>query len=254
MLQVRVMPCLLLENGKLVKTIKFKDPDYIGDPVNAIKIYNDKEVDELVFLDISATNNDRQPPFEKIAEIADECFMPLAYGGGIKSLQDMKKIFSLGVEKCVICSHAVENPDFITEAANLFGSQSVVVSIDVKKNFWGKNEVFTHSGSKGTKFDPIEFAKLMEQKGAGEIFLNNIDRDGSMEGYDLDLIKKVAENINIPLIVCGGAGSVEDMIKAVESGASAVAAGAMVVYQSKLRGVLINFPKGDELEKIRSAK
>lgn len=249
MLQIRVMPCLLLQSGKLVKTVNFKNPNYIGDPVNAVKIYNDKEVDELVLLDIGATKENRGIDFEKVAEIASECFMPLAYGGGVHSLEEMEKIYNLGVEKIVICSEAAENPAFITQAATLFGRQSVVVAIDVKKNLWGKDEVMTHSGTRGTDLNPVDFAREMEQRGAGEIFLNSIDRDGTFSGYDTALIKKVSQAITIPLIACGGAGKVSDFAPAVKAGASAVAAGSLVVYHHNHRdGVLINFPSGNELK------
>lgn len=251
MLKVRVMPCLLLQKGKLVKTINFKRPNYIGDPVNAVKIYNDKEVDELVFLDIRATS-EAQIDFQKIKEIASECFMPLTYGGGVRSIDNMKKVYSLGVEKIVICSYAVENPDFITKAAKIFGNQSVVVAIDTKKNLWGKDEVIIHSGAKPTKIDPVGFAKKMENLGAGEIFLNSIDRDGTFSGYDTKLINAIAKTITIPLIVCGGAGGIKDFQKAVASGASAVAAGSLFVYfRNHTDGVLINYPNHEELREVR---
>jgi len=249
-LRVRVMPCLLLRQSKLVKTVKFGNPDYIGDPVNAVKIYNDKEVDELIFLDITATVEKKDPPFKTISEIASECFMPYTYGGGIHSLEDMRRIFNLGVEKIAINSYAVESPDFIRQAAKEFGNQSIVASIDVKRKLIGKYEVFTKSGTNPTGLGPVEHAKRMEEMGAGEILLTSIDRDGTWEGYDLDLIKTVAEAVNVPLIVCGGAGSIEDFRKAVDAGASACAAGSMVVYQAKNRGVLINFPKQTELRTV----
>jgi len=250
MLRVRVMPCLLLRQSKLVKTVRFREPDYIGDPVNAVKIYNDKEVDELIFLDITATVDKKAPPFKMISEIASECFMPYTYGGGIRSLEDMRKIFNLGVEKIAINSHAVENPDFIMQAAKEFGNQSIVVSIDVKKKLMGKYEVFTRSGTNPTGLGPVEHARMMEEMGAGEILLTSIDRDGTWEGYDLELIRTVAEAVNVPLIVCGGAGGIEDFRKAVDAGASACATGSMVVYQAKNRGVLINFPKQTELRAV----
>ena len=249
-MRVRVMPCLLLRQSKLVKTVKFGNPDYIGDPVNAVKIYNDKEVDELIFLDITATVEKKDPPFKTISEIASECFMPYTYGGGIHSLEDMRRIFNLGVEKIAINSYAVESPDFIRQAAKEFGNQSIVASIDVKRKLIGKYEVFTKSGTNPTGLGPVEHAKRMEEMGAGEILLTSIDRDGTWEGYDLDLIKTVAEAVNVPLIVCGGAGSIEDFRKAVDAGASACAAGSMVVYQAKNRGVLINFPKQTELRTV----
>ena len=249
-MRVRVMPCLLLRQSKLVKTVRFREPDYIGDPVNAVKIYNDKEVDELIFLDITATVDKKAPPFKMISEIASECFMPYTYGGGIRSLEDMRKIFNLGVEKIAINSHAVENPDFIMQAAKEFGNQSIVASIDVKKKLMGKYEVFTRSGTNPTGLGPVEHARMMEEMGAGEILLTSIDRDGTWEGYDLELIRTVAEAVNVPLIVCGGAGGIEDFRKAVDAGASACATGSMVVYQAKNRGVLINFPKQTELRAV----
>jgi imidazole glycerol-phosphate synthase subunit HisF len=250
MLSVRVMPCLLLRNSKLVKTVRFKDPDYIGDPVNAVKIYNDKEVDELIFLDITATIDQKQPNLKTIGEIAIECFMPMTYGGGIRSIDDMRRIYGLGVEKIAINSYAVENPEMIRDASSIFGSQSVLVAIDVKKRLMGGYEVLTQSGRKGTKLDPVDWAKRAEALGAGEILLTSIDRDGTYEGYDTDLIKKVASAVNVPIIACGGAGKIEDFAKAVESGASACAAGSMVVYQGKGRGVLINFPSQKEMRAI----
>jgi len=249
MLKTRVMPCLLLNNGRLVKTVKFKNPSYIGDPINAIKIYNGKEVDELILVDITATVENRPPPFDLIEEVACECFMPFTYGGGIRNLDDIKNIFSLGVEKAAINSYAAENPEFIGKAAELFGSQSIVVSIDVKKTLMGKYVVHSHSGKISTKIDPVSYAKEMEKIGAGEILLNSIDRDGIMDGYDIALIQKVTSAVSIPVIALGGAGNVDDLTGAVkEGGASAVAAGSMFVYQGKNLGVLINFPSRDELE------
>lgn len=247
------MPCLLLKDGALVKTIKFKDLSYIGDPVNAIRIYNEKEVDELIFLDITATLENRQPPFKVLSEIATECFMPVAYGGGIRRLEDIKEIFNLGIEKVALNSYAVENPTFIRAAADKFGTQSIVVSIDVRKKFLGRYEVYTHGGRKGTGLDPVKFATQMEELGAGEILLTSIDRDGTQEGYDLELIKKVTSAVSVPVIACGGAGKVEDFRAAVkEGGASACAAGSMVVYFGRNRAVLINFPTKQELEQVLS--
>lgn len=247
MIRTRAIPCLLLRNRGLVKTVRFKNPTYLGDPINIVRIFNDKEVDELIFLDITATVENREPPFKLISEIASECFMPLCYGGGVRSLEDIKEILSLGVEKVSINSYAVENPSFIRAAADLFGSQSIVVSIDVKKSFFGKYEVFTQSGQKATGLDPVRFAVEMEQMGAGELLLNSIDRDGTMQGYDIELIKRVAESVNIPLIACGGARTVNDLADAVKKGgASAVAAGSMFVFYGPHRAVLINFPTSRE--------
>ena len=251
----RVMPCLLVDSGRLVKTVKFKNPAYVGDPVNAIKIYNEKEVDELILLDIIATAAGREPSFDLLADVADECFMPLAYGGGIRSIEHLKRIFRLGIEKAVINSYAAEDPGFIGEAAELFGNQSIVVSMDVKQTLFRKYVVQTHNGRKATGYDPVEYAVLMENNGAGEIFLNSIDRDGTWKGYDIPLIRRVTEAVNIPVIACGGAGGIRDFGYAVkQGGASAVAAGSMVVYSGKGLGVLINFPKQIELKEVLGEK
>jgi len=251
MLTTRVMPCLLLRGSALVKTVKFKNPGYVGDPINAIRIYNEKEVDELVFLDITATIEDRKPPFKIISEIASECFMPVAFGGGIKSLEDIRQIFSLGVEKVSLNSHAAEDPLFVKAASDRFGSQSIVVSIDAKKTLFGGYKVFTHGGRKATSFDPVRFAVEMQKMGAGEILLTSIDRDGTMSGYDIDLIKMVTQEVSIPVISGGGAGKIEDFGLAVkQGGASAVAAGSMVVYHGRNRAVLINFPTRAELRSV----
>jgi len=250
MLTTRVIPVLLKRRKALVKTIKFGKFNYIGDPLNTIQIFNNLEVDELVFLDITATKEDREPDYDLIEQMAAECFMPLAYGGGVKTVDQMKKIFSLGVEKIVICSEAFENPDFIKEASSHFGAQSIVVSVDVKKNFWGKYEIATRSGTKKIAQDPVEFAENMEKMGVGEIFLNSIDEDGQMNGYDLDLIKMVSEKVTVPLIASGGAGVYEDLKKAVDAGAQAVAAGSLFVYQNKNRQVLINYPDEQDMKQI----
>lgn len=251
MLRTRAMPCLLVEDGRLVKTVKFKKPNYVGDPVNAIKIYNEKEVDELIVVDISATVENRKPDFQLLHEIVNECFMPLCYGGGIRSLDDIKKIFSIGIEKVAINSYAAENETFITKAANLFGSQSIVASIDAKKLILGGYRVYTNSGSKDTGFDVVSYAKRMETLGAGEILINSIDRDGTWAGYDLKLVQQVSESVSIPVIACGGAGSIEHFGEVVKkAGASAVAAGSMAVYQGKDLGVLIKFPIEHELRSV----
>lgn len=249
MIRTRVIPCLLLKGQGLVKTVKFANPKYIGDPINAVKIFNEKEVHELVFLDITASIEQRYPRTDYISDIASECFMPLGYGGGIRTVKQAEEIFNRGVEKIIINSYAVENPSFIHELANLFGSQSIVVSIDVKKNFFGNYQTYTHGGKMKTQWDPVTWAKEAEKLGAGEIFLNSIDNDGVMLGYDIPLIKSVSESVSIPVIACGGAGTVEDFEKAVHyGGASAVAAGSMFVYYGKHRAVLINFPSDEELK------
>jgi cyclase len=253
MLRTRVIPCLLLRNRGLVKTVRFKDPTYLGDPINAVKIFNDKEVDELIFLDIKATAEKREPPFKLISEIASECFMPFCYGGGIKSLKDIQSILNLGVEKVSVNSYAAENPHFVRAAADLVGRQSIVVSLDVKKHLSGQYEVFSRGGKKPTGLNPVQFAIEMEKMGAGELLLNSIDRDGTMAGYDLELIKSVTESVSIPVVACGGAGKLEDFSDAVrEGGASAVAAGSLFVFQGRLRGVLINYPSPNDLQKTLS--
>ncbi len=251
MYRPRVIPALLLRNRGLVKTVKFKDPKYLGDPINIVRIFNDKEVDELVFLDISATNEKRRPPFDLLANITSECFMPLAYGGGIQNMDDIKTLFTLGIEKVILNTTAMENPGLITRAAEFGGSQAIVVSVDVKKNFLGRYEVFTHSGQKGTGYDPVRYAAELEKRGAGELFLNSIDRDGTMLGYDIPLIKSVTQAVSIPVIACGGAHRVEDFGEAIKSaGASAVAAGSMFVFQGKHRAVLITYPTREEIEQV----
>lgn len=249
MLKTRIIPCLLLQGQGLVKTVKFEQPKYVGDPINAVKIFNDKEVDELIFLDISAGKESKTPNFELIEKIASECFMPLCYGGGVSTFEDVAKLFAIGVEKIAINTHAIKHPEFVTEAAKRYGSQSIVVSIDAKKSFFGTHLVCTHGGAQKTKEDPVLCAIKMERAGAGELLINSIDRDGTGEGYDLELIKKVSNAVSIPVVACGGAGAVSDFEKAVENGASAVAAGSFFVFQGPHRAVLISYPKYGELEK-----
>ena len=252
MLSTRVIPCLLLRGEGLVKTVKFRDPTYVGDPINAVRIFNDKEVDELVFLDILATVEKRPPQIDLIKDIATECFMPFGYGGGIQDVDTAKKILKMGSEK-VIFNSAATNLELIREAADLFGSQSVVVSMDVKRGRRGKYEVFTHSGTVGTKQNPIQYAKNVEAAGAGEIFLNSIDRDGTMEGYDIELLKSVTSVVNVPVVACGGAGILRHFQEAtLKGGASAVSAGSMFVFHGPHRAVLINYPTQDELKQFLS--
>jgi cyclase len=251
MQRTRIIPVLLLKGQGLYKTVKFKDPKYLGDPINAVKIFNEKEVDELCFLDITATNEKREPNYKIIAEIASECFMPLSYGGGITNVEQAKKLFNIGVEKIIISSAVHQNANIISELASQYGAQSIVVCLDVKKNFLGKYEVYSHSGKKSTGKNPIQFAKQMQDLGAGEIILNSIDRDGTMKGYDTDFIFKVASQLEIPVIACGGAGNVDDLFKAVHEGnASAVAAGSMFVFHGKHRAVLISYPSQKELKEV----
>jgi cyclase len=255
MIRARVIPCLLLKGQGLYKTVKFKDPKYVGDPINAVKIFNEKEVDELVLLDISASVDKKRPNFAKIEEVAGECFMPLAYGGGINSLDDIKTIFSLGVEKIVINSFAMNNPEIISQAAEMYGSQSIVISIDVKKNLFGRYEVVTHSATRKTDRDPVQVAIDMTAAGAGEIFLNSIDRDGTLQGFDIKLIQSVTSRVDIPVIACGGAWTLDHLEEAVkQGGASAVAAGSMFVFQGKHRAVLITYPQYGDIKRIFERK
>lgn len=248
MLAVRVIPVLLLKNKGLVKTVKFDKQKYIGDPINAVKIFNDKEVDEIVLLDIEASKKNLKPDFELIATIATECFMPLAYGGGISTLDDMARLYDIGVEKVILNTHIISNFEFIHKAASYFGSQSVVVCIDVKKNMWGKYSIFSHADGKTPGFDLLKYVEKVEAAGAGEILLQSVDRDGTGVGYDINLIQQVSQKTTIPIVACGGAGNLEDLRKAVHAGASAVAAGSMFVYHGPHKAVLINYPSNTELK------
>lgn len=251
MLTTRVMPCLLLKDGGLVKTIKFKDPSYVGDPINAIRIYNEKEVDELIFLDIAATTEGREPAYQTLSGIASECFMPVTYGGGIRALEQIRHVLSLGIEKVAINSALVEDPAFVQAATARFGSSTIVGSIDAKRKRQGGYEVFIRGARKGTGVDPVLAAIRAEQLGVGEILLTAIDRDGTQEGYDLDLIRSVTRAVGVPVVASGGAGRIEDFRSAVkEAGASACAAGSMVVYFGRNRAVLINFPERQLLEQV----
>lgn len=244
----RIIPCLLLRDGGLVKTVGFSQPTYIGDPINAVRIFNDKEVDELVLLDIRATIEGRGPTFQLVAELAGECFMPLAYGGGICTLDHAHELFRLGVEKIVLNTAAVEDPALLRQLAERFGSQSVVASIDVRRQRFGRYSVYTRSGQKDTGLDPVTAARRAEENGAGEILLTAIDREGTMTGYDLELIRRVSQAIGIPVIAHGGAGKVADLTAAVtDGGASAAAAGSLFVFVGKHRAVLISYPSRGEM-------
>jgi len=251
MLRTRVIPCLQLIDVSLVKTVKFGNHGYIGDPINTVRIFNELEVDELCFLDIRATAENRQPNFNLLAEIANECFMPLSYGGGVTDADTAKKILSIGFEKIVINTGAYANPKLVTKIANYSGNQSVVGSIDVKKNLFGKYHVYTDDGATKQSKDPIQWAKELEDLGAGELLVTSMDRDGTWKGYDLEILKRITSAVNIPVIANGGAGSVQHIGEVVrECNVSAVALGSMVVYQQKGFGVLVNFPDKNQLSKI----
>jgi len=243
----RIIPVLLLRNNGLYKTVRFRSPKYVGDPINAVKVFNEKEVDELIILDYTATNESRGPAFSFIENIASQCFMPVCYGGGVTSLEDIKRIIGLGVEKIALNTIAAENPSFVEKASSMFGSSTIVVSIDSKKLVFGGYSVFVRSGSKSLKVRPDIFAKQMEDCGAGEILINSISKDGTMLGYDLDLIKIVAESVNIPVIACGGAGEVAHFKEAFLNGATAMAAGSFFIFHGKHRGVLISYPSRESL-------
>lgn len=252
MLRARVIPCLLLHKRHLYKTVKFKNPRYIGDPINAVKIFNEKEVDELMLVDIDATVEGREPDYDLIEDIVGEAFMPVCYGGGVKTVEQMRRLFYLGVEKVSLSSAAIEDPELVSKAASEFGSQSVVVTLDIKKTgLRRKYEVLIYNGTKKTGYDPIKLAKKMESLGAGELVINNVDRDGTFEGYDEDIIKEIVEEVNIPVIALGGAGSLEDIRNVIlRAGATSAAAGSLFVYYGKLRAVLINYPSQNELENL----
>ena len=243
MTSVRIIPVLLLHKGGLYKTVEFKNADYLGDPINTVRIFNEKEADELVLLDYRASKDGYNIDFNKITEIAGEAFMPMAYGGGIRNFDDAKKVFDAGYEKIVLNSVLFTKPALIGEIAAVYGAQAVIGSMDVKKNMFGKYKVFSHSGSSNTGHDPVTWVQQLANAGVGEIMLNAIDRDGTWMGYDESLVEKLSHAVRVPLIACGGAGSVEHMKKAVSAGASAVAAGSMFVFQKKGMGVLISFPK-----------
>ena len=248
MLQSRVIPCLLLRGAGLVKTTQFKQPKYVGDPINAIRIFNEKEVDELVLLDITASAEGRGPDFGLIAEIASECFMPLAYGGGLRTVDEARRMLKLGVEKVVFNSTAWRDPRVLQDASREFGAQAVVASIDVRRKLFARYEVAVQRATVGTGVDPIDYAKRMEEAGAGEIFLTAVDRDGTMKGYDLELVARVTSAVSVPVVACGGAGSIADLRAGIsQGGASAVAAGAMFVFHGPHRAVLITYPSRAEL-------
>lgn len=250
MFRPRVIPCLLLQKDGLVKTIQFKDPTYVGDPINAVKIFNDAKADELIFVDIEASKTGRSINVDLVRKIGDEAFMPFAVGGGIRTIDQVKAVFNAGAEKVIINSAAIENPDLLKQAADIYGRQSIVASIDVKK-VNGQYKVVGNSGTNSTNLDPVDLAKKYETVGAGELFINSIDRDGTKEGYDIALIKAIAEKVTIPVIACGGASDWSDFKKVVDEGmASAVSAGSIFVFIGRKRAVLINYPDREELEEI----
>jgi imidazole glycerol-phosphate synthase subunit HisF len=253
MFRPRIIPSLLLKGQGLVKTIRFEKAKakYIGDPINAVRIFNDLEADELAFLDIIAGNEGRCISVDLVKDIGDEAFMPFAVGGGIRNTDQIRNLLTAGAEKVIINTAAIDNPSLIEEASVLFGNQSIVVSVDVKKNIWGKYKVFSRCGMKDTGLDPVEHIQRMESAGAGEILVNSIDMDGKMEGYDLTLMRQICGKVGIPVIALGGAGTTGDFVKVIkEAGASACAAGSMFVFHGPRKAVLVNYPDRQELEKL----
>jgi len=250
MLRTRVIPCLLLKNRGLVKTISFADPKYVGDPINAVRIFNEMEVDELILLDIEASKNGTPPDFELVQDIISEAFMPIAYGGGIRRAEEAQRLVSLGVEKVVVNSAALRNRSLVHEISEKLGASSTVVAVDVKKDWLGRYRVYDAPAGKTTDQDPLTYIREAITGGAGEIFVNDVAREGTGKGYDIDLIRTLAPEISVPLIVCGGAGMLEHFRKAADAGASAVAAGSMFVYMGRHRAVMINYPPQRTLEGI----
>jgi imidazole glycerol-phosphate synthase subunit HisF len=251
MIKTRVIPSLLIKNGGLVKTVRFNKTTYVGDPINAIKIFNDKEVDELAVIDIEASRLKKSPNFGLLDQVSKEAFMPLAYGGGINNLEDIRRILGLGFEKVIIDSYAFSNPDFITKAADICGSQSVVVCIDIKRDFLGRVQVYNYIRKKLQIIAAHEYAVQAQQSGAGEIIVYSVDRDGTYEGYDIKAIKDITGRVTVPVVALGGAGKIQDFSAAVkDGGASAVAAGSLFVFHGPHRAVLITYPEKKDLEQL----
>lgn len=252
MLRPRIIPCLLVKDGGLVKTVQFDKPKYVGDPINAVRIFNEKAVDELMVVDIDATVKKREPDYEMIKNLAAECRMPLCYGGGVRTADQFQRIIGLGVEKIAVSAAAVQTPDLIAEAATRVGRQSIVAVMDVKKiGLFRRYEVFTHNGTKATGLDPVNFAKRLEAEGAGEVVVNSIDCDGLMKGYDMDLIARVRDAISLPMTVLGGAGSLQDIEALIRKfGIIGAAAGSQFVFKGKYRAVLINYPSPAEKDAL----
>ena len=242
MFRPRVIPVLLLQNNVLVKSIKFKKFKYIGDPINAVKVFNDLKADELAFLDINATQENRTISLDLVENVGEEANMPFSVGGGISTIDEIKSIINKGAEKVILNTSAITKPEFIKEAAEYFGSSTITVCIDVKKKFLGKEVVWSHGGKKPTNLSPVEYAKIAESQGAGEIIIQSIDKDGMMDGYNIELIKELSNSVTIPVVALGGAGKIQDLIDGYKKGyASALAAGSMFVFQGPKKGVLINY-------------
>jgi imidazole glycerol-phosphate synthase subunit HisF len=248
MFRPRIIPVLLLKDKALVKSVRFRNHKYIGDPINAVKIFNELKADELVFLDIEASRRNRLIEIDFVSRVGGEVDMPFSVGGGIRSLEDIRRVLSAGAEKVVINTEAGRNPDFVKQASDTFGSSTIVVCIDVKKKLFAGDRAWTMGGSTATRQTPQEFAKLMEQNGAGEIIVHSIERDGTMQGYDSDLVRSVSEAVNVPVIALGGAGTRTHLVDCYRNGfANALGAGSLFVYKDQRQGVLINYPEKGEL-------
>lgn len=251
MLRPRIIPSLLIHDNGLVKTVNFKNPKYVGDPINAVKIFNEKEVDELAIFDIDATALGAEPNYSLIERFANQSRMPLCYGGGVKTVEQAQRIFSLGVEKIALSSAVIQNPHLISEISERVGAQSVIVVLDVKKKLLGGYEVYTHNGKKATGINPVKFVEQAQQLGAGEIVINSIDKDGVMKGFDMELIEKVRDKISLPMTVLGGAGSLADIEKVIKAhGIIGIAAGSLFVFKGPYKAVLINYPNQQEKAQI----
>jgi cyclase len=251
--RIRVIPTLLLDNDGLYKTTKFKDSKYVGDPINAVRIFNDKEVDELILLDFTATTESRIPNFENIREIVSEAFMPIGYGGGVNSIHHIERLFKIGIEKVILNSAAFSNEDILTEAIKIFGSQSIVVSIDYKKDLFGNNIIYTHGGKQKQRIEVANACIHFQELGVGEIMINSIDREGTMNGYDISTIYKISHELLIPVIASGGAGNISHLADGIKAGASAVAAGSMFIFQGIHKAVLLSYVKSEEVIKYNES-
>ncbi len=252
MLRPRIIPCLLVRNKGLVKTVNFKDGKYVGDPINAVRIFNEKKVDELIVLDIDATQKRTEPDYSLIGKLAAECRMPFCYGGGIRDSNQARRIISLGVEKVALSAAAVEAPDLVTAISNELGSQSVVAVLDIKKKRFGaKYEVWTHNGTRNTHLDAVELAGTLQSAGVGEIVINSIASDGEMSGYELGILKEVRKEISIPMTALGGAGSLDDIRQLFKTlGVIGAAAGSLFVFKGAYKAVLINYPNWEERQRL----
>ncbi len=248
MLRPRIIPTLLMEQDYLVKTVKFKYDKYIGDPINTLRLFNEKEVDEIVFLDISASKRNVEPNYDLLKDLASECFMPMSYGGGVTSLQQIERILSIGIEKIVINNYAIQNKKFLKQAVENFGSTTIIGAVDIKRNFFNKIEVFSHTSNKNTGIKVADHLARILDDGVGEVFINDVDRDGTYAGYDINLIKKLSESMEVPMIICGGASGYEDLSRALAAGASAVAAGSIFIFNGPHRAVLITYPGKEDFK------